>query len=94
MSKIGQEAASAMSSISFQISVMRCRRTKQVLFVEAGKDFVGTLFSFLLIQLAPLFTCCLRQVESMLISLSFEFEPRATFGFDQDAMGWLYREML
>ena len=33
----------------FKVSVLRCRKTGRVLFLEAGKDFVDTLHSFLLL---------------------------------------------
>ena len=44
----GDDMANA-STATFKVSVLRCRKTGRVLFLEAGKDFVDTLFSFLLL---------------------------------------------
>ena len=39
------------STVIFKVSVLRCRKSGRVLFLEAGKDFVDTLFSFLLLPI-------------------------------------------
>jgi hypothetical protein len=39
------------STVTFKVSVLRCKKTGRVLFLEAGKDFVETLFSFLLLPI-------------------------------------------
>lgn len=52
--KAGNGAASAMSTITFKVSVLRCRKTGRVLLLEAGKDFVDTLFSFLLLPIGTI----------------------------------------
>ncbi|KAG0600352.1 hypothetical protein M758_11G026900 [Ceratodon purpureus] len=46
--------AVAMDSITFRVSVLRCRKTSRVLILEAGKDFVDTLFSFLLLPIGTI----------------------------------------
>ncbi|KAG0600349.1 hypothetical protein M758_11G026600 [Ceratodon purpureus] len=43
-----------MDSTTFKVSVLRCRKTSRVLFFEAGKDFVDTLFSFLLLPIGTI----------------------------------------
>ncbi|KAG0556132.1 hypothetical protein KC19_11G028600 [Ceratodon purpureus] len=43
-----------MESTTFKVSVLRCRKTSRVLFLEAGKDFVDTLFSFLLLPIGTI----------------------------------------
>lgn len=52
--KAGNGAATAMSTITFKVSVLRCRKTGRVLLLEAGKDFVDTLFSFLLLPIGTI----------------------------------------
>jgi hypothetical protein len=53
MAETYKGAASAMKSttVTFKVSVLRCKKTGRVLFLEAGKDFVDTLFSFLLLPI-------------------------------------------
>ncbi|XP_024403708.1 uncharacterized protein [Physcomitrium patens] len=48
---VGNGAATATSTTTFEVSVLRCRKTGRVLLLEAGKDFVDTLFSFLLLPI-------------------------------------------
>ena len=49
----GDDMANA-STATFKVSVLRCRKTGRVLFLEAGKDFVDTLFSFLLLPVGTI----------------------------------------
>ncbi|KAG0600348.1 hypothetical protein M758_11G026500 [Ceratodon purpureus] len=46
--------AKATKSSTFKVSVLRCRKTSRVLFLEAGKDFVDTLFSFLVLPIGTI----------------------------------------
>ncbi|KAG0611735.1 hypothetical protein M758_7G161300 [Ceratodon purpureus] len=41
-------AATALKTTTFRVSVLRCKRTGRVLFLEAEKDFVDAIFSSLL----------------------------------------------
>jgi hypothetical protein len=47
-------AALQSCKITFQVTMFRHGMTKQVLFLEAGKDFVDTLFSFLLLPVGTI----------------------------------------
>ncbi|KAG0611736.1 hypothetical protein M758_7G161400 [Ceratodon purpureus] len=48
------EAATPMTTVRFQVSVHRCRRTGRVLYLEAGKDFVDALVGFLLLPIGTI----------------------------------------
>ncbi|KAG0556129.1 hypothetical protein KC19_11G028500 [Ceratodon purpureus] len=50
----GRGGAKATKSSTFKVSVLRCRKTSRVLFLEAGKDFVDTLFSFLVLPIGTI----------------------------------------
>lgn len=52
MAKVGKSAA--VTPTIFQVSVLRSKQTRKVLFLEAGKDFVDTLLSFLLLPVGTI----------------------------------------
>jgi hypothetical protein len=56
MAETYKDAAAAMKSttVTFKVSVLRCKKTGRVLFLEAGKDFVDTLLSFLLLPIGTI----------------------------------------
>ncbi|KAG0598009.1 hypothetical protein M758_12G037300 [Ceratodon purpureus] len=47
-------AALQRCTTTFKVTLFRSRKTKQVMFLEAGKDFVDTLFSFLILPMGTI----------------------------------------
>ena len=50
----GHDAPPTMTSTTFQVSVLRCKSSGKVLFLEAGKDFVDTILSFMLLPVGTI----------------------------------------
>ncbi|KAG0504257.1 hypothetical protein KC19_12G036700 [Ceratodon purpureus] len=47
-------AALQRCTTTFKVTLFRSRKTKQVMFLEAGKDFVDTLFNFLVLPMGTI----------------------------------------
>ena len=60
-------------SSSVQVTLLRCKSTGRVLFLEAGKDFVDTLISFLTLPLGTVIKLILSQ--GVNISLCSALQP-------------------
>lgn len=60
-------------STSAQVTLLRCKSTGRVLFLEAGKDFVDTLISFLTLPLGTVIKLMLSQ--GMNIPLCSALQP-------------------
>ena len=49
-----RDSTGAESTVTFKVLVLRCRKMRRVLFLEAGKGFINTLFSSLLLPMGAI----------------------------------------